>query len=57
MPQQLLPSLSRDLKKHFTSHTAKLILGETKVLEEAPMAMILAGLGDYLGKVTATMDW
>lgn len=51
------PIMDHGFKKTFYTHGAKKLLGLKHVLEEAPYEMILAGLGDYLGKVTALMDW
>lgn len=33
------------------------IVGDTDIMKEAPMKMILAGYGDIIGKLTALADW
>jgi glycerol-1-phosphate dehydrogenase [NAD(P)+] len=33
------------------------VIGDTAVLQGAPMAMMAAGLGDVFGKITARIDW
>jgi glycerol-1-phosphate dehydrogenase [NAD(P)+] len=46
-----------NLKTSVESSYPKAIIGDTGVLKQAPMRMILAGLGDMIGKYSALSDW
>lgn len=39
------------------AHSPVAVIGDTEILAQAPMNLILAGLGDVLGKYTCIMDW
>lgn len=46
-----------NLKTSVESSYPKVIIGDTEILKKAPMRMILAGLGDMIGKYSALSDW
>ncbi|CUH97691.1 hypothetical protein P22_3826 [Propionispora sp. 2/2-37] len=46
-----------NLKTSVTSDYPKIIIGDVDILKQAPMTMILAGLGDIIGKYSALNDW
>jgi glycerol-1-phosphate dehydrogenase [NAD(P)+] len=46
-----------NLKVTLDAHVPAAIVGDTDVLVQAPMEMLLAGLGDILGKNTCLTDW
>lgn len=46
-----------NLKTSVESSYPKVIIGDTDILKQAPMKMILAGLGDMIGKYSALSDW
>ncbi len=46
-----------NLKTSVESSYPKAIIGDTEILKKAPMRMILAGLGDMIGKYSALIDW
>lgn len=46
-----------NLKTSVESSYPKVIIGDTEILKQAPMRMILAGLGDMIGKYSALIDW
>jgi glycerol-1-phosphate dehydrogenase [NAD(P)+] len=46
-----------NLKTSVESSYPKVIIGDTEILKQAPMRMILAGLGDMIGKYSALSDW
>lgn len=46
-----------NLKTSVASSYPKVIIGDTAILKAAPMRMILAGLGDMIGKYSALSDW
>ncbi len=51
-------ALMRDnLKTTLDAHVPVAIVGDVDVLAASPMDMILAGLGDILGKYTCLLDW
>jgi glycerol-1-phosphate dehydrogenase [NAD(P)+] len=51
-------ALMRDnLKTTLNAHVPAAIVADVDVLKEAPMDMLLAGLGDILGKYTCLLDW
>ena len=51
-------SMSVDgLKISLPSKRADIIIGDTEILKNAPMKMMLAGLGDMLAKYTAICEW
>lgn len=39
------------------AHCPVAVIGDTKIMAEAPMELITAGLGDVLGKYTCLLDW
>lgn len=39
------------------AHGPVAVIGDTKIMAEAPMELITAGLGDVLGKYTCLLDW
>lgn len=45
------------LKTTYETHVAKAIIGDILILKEAPMDMIIAGVGDILGKYVCLLDW
>ena len=45
------------MKKTLSAHAPQVIIGDTGILQKAPMPMIAAGLGDILGKYTCLCDW
>ena len=51
------PILVDGFKKTFYCHVAKRIYGQKNVINNAPSEMLVAGLGDLLGKITALTDW
>ncbi len=51
------PILVQGFKKTYYCHVAKRIYGEKDVINQAPKEMVVAGLGDLLGKITALTDW
>lgn len=51
-------SMERDgVKISIDNKCADVIIGDTDILREAPMPMLLAGLGDIIAKYTAICDW
>ena len=46
-----------DIKRSVPSSPPKVIIGDVDILKNAPMDMILSGLGDMLGKYSALRDW
>lgn len=51
-------SMDRDgLKISINSKCADFIIGDTDILKNAPMKMLLAGLGDILAKYTSICEW
>ena len=49
--------ITNHVKTTYDAHVPVAIIGDTEVLAQAPMEMIVAGLGDILGKYTCLMDW
>lgn len=49
--------ITNHVKTTYDAHVPVAIIGDTEVLSQAPMEMIVAGLGDILGKYTCLMDW
>lgn len=45
------------VKTTYDAHVPVAVIGDTDILADAPMDMILAGLGDILGKYTCLLDW
>lgn len=45
------------VKTTYQAHVPEAVLGDPAVLAAAPMEMIVAGLGDILGKYTCLVDW
>lgn len=45
------------IKRSVKSLPPKVIIGDVDILRDAPMDMILSGLGDMLGKYSALRDW
>ncbi|MBQ8551700.1 MAG: sn-glycerol-1-phosphate dehydrogenase [Clostridia bacterium] len=51
-------SMERDgVKVSINNKCADVIIGDTDILCQAPMRMLLAGLGDIVAKYTAICDW
>ncbi|MDQ0204622.1 sn-glycerol-1-phosphate dehydrogenase [Pectinatus haikarae] len=46
-----------NLKTSVSCELPKVILGDIDILKKAPERMILAGLGDMIGKCSALIDW
>lgn len=46
-----------NLKTSYSARPPKAIIGDVNILKNAPMEMILAGLGDVLGKYSSLCDW
>lgn len=46
-----------NLKKSVACTLPKVIIGDVDIMKQAPMRMILAGLGDMIGKCSALIDW
>ena len=51
------PLIINSLKTTYEARGPKVIMGDIEVLKNAPMDMILAGLGDVIGKYTSLCDW
>jgi glycerol-1-phosphate dehydrogenase [NAD(P)+] len=51
------PLVTRGYKHTVQCHAPDVVFASTSVLAHAPTAMIAAGFGDVLGKVTAVADW
>lgn len=51
------PIITHGFKHTFYCHIARRLYGDEHILKGAPIPMILAGIGDLLGKITALMDW
>src|SRR5690554_5885699 len=51
------PLIQHGAKKTFTAKEPLVIYGDTDVLAKAPSEMIVAGIGDLLGKMVAKADW
>lgn len=51
------PLVTRGYKHNVQCHAPEVIFASTSLLAHAPTAMIAAGFGDVLGKVTAVADW
>jgi len=51
------PLIQHETKKTFQASAPDFILGDLRILSEAPRHMIEAGVGDLLGKVIARADW
>lgn len=51
------PLMNGGRKISYTATLAYAIVGDTDVMKEAPMRMILAGYGDIIGKLTCLADW
>lgn len=45
------------LKTTYETHVPKAIIGDVDILKDAPMNMIIAGVGDILGKYVCLLDW
>ena len=45
------------VKTTYQAHVPEAVIGDPAVLSAAPMEMIVAGLGDILGKYTCLVDW
>ena len=45
------------VKTTYQAHVPVAVLGDPEILAKAPMEMIVAGLGDILGKYTCLVDW
>jgi glycerol-1-phosphate dehydrogenase [NAD(P)+] len=51
------PLIVNNLKTTYETISPKAIIADINILKKAPMEMILAGLGDILGKYTCLCDW
>lgn len=51
------PLIVNKLKTTYYCHEPERILGDLELLTQAPTEMVLAGVGDLLGKYTALADW
>lgn len=49
--------ITKDLKTTYDCHVPTAIFGDLKVLANAPLDMIKAGLGDIIGKYNCLVDW
>ncbi|MBO4889322.1 MAG: sn-glycerol-1-phosphate dehydrogenase [Firmicutes bacterium] len=47
----------KGMKVTLNAHVASWIIGDTRILKDAPMDMIRAGIGDILGKYSCLNDW
>lgn len=45
------------VKTTYQAHVPMAVIGDPAILAKAPMEMIVAGLGDILGKYTCLLDW
>lgn len=45
------------MKTTYQAHVPEAVIGDPEILAAAPMEMIVAGLGDILGKYTCLVDW
>lgn len=45
------------VKTTYQTHVPEAVVGDPEILAAAPMEMIVAGLGDILGKYTCLVDW
>lgn len=45
------------VKTTYQAHVPEAVMGDPEILAAAPMEMIVAGLGDILGKYTCLVDW
>ncbi len=46
-----------NMKVTYSTHVPEAIIGDTDILQNAPMEMIQAGYGDILGKFSCLNDW
>lgn len=51
------PLIQNHLKITFPAHAPRALIGDLKILSEAPMKMLSAGVGDILGKYNCLADW
>lgn len=51
------PLIVNNLKVTYSAVSPKAIIADVDIIKNAPMPMILAGLGDMLGKYTSLCDW
>lgn len=51
------PLMNAGRKISYTATLPYAIIGDTEIMKNAPMKMILAGYGDIIGKLTALADW
>jgi glycerol-1-phosphate dehydrogenase [NAD(P)+] len=51
------PLVINGLKDTFTTHAPQAVFADLDVLSNAPSAMIAAGFGDIIGKLTSLADW
>ena len=51
------PLIQNHLKITFSAHAPLALVGDLKILSEAPMKMLAAGVGDILGKYSCLADW
>lgn len=51
------PLIQNHLKITFPAHAPLALIGDLRILSEAPMKMLSAGVGDILGKYSCLADW
>ncbi len=51
------PIVSNGFKESFDAKSPEVIIGDTKILAKAPIALKAAGFGDMIAKYTALIDW
>lgn len=49
--------ITNQLKTTYETHVPKAIIGDINILKDAPMDMLIAGVGDVLGKYVCLLDW
>ncbi len=51
------PIVANGFKESFAAKSPEVIIGDTKILAKAPVALKSAGFGDMIAKYTALIDW
>ena len=51
------PLIQNHIKITFPAHAPLAMVGDLKILSQAPMKMLSAGVGDILGKYNCLIDW
>lgn len=49
--------ITGNMKVTYNAHVPEVIIGDTRILKDAPMDMIKSGYGDILGKFSCLNDW